>query len=74
MKKKRQIQKRQKKALYGVASNFFIDLAKYVTTGVIITTLLNDLGETTIVVYSIGLIAIGIFLGLGFWLVKMKEE
>ena len=47
------MKKRQKKALYGEIGSFAIDLAKYTITGVIITALLKDFGDNTILIYSI---------------------
>lgn len=68
------MKKRLKKVLYGEVGVFFTDVAKYVTTGVIITTLLNDFGKETIIVYAVGISAIVIFFGLGLWFIKIKEE
>lgn len=42
------MKKKQKKALYGEAGSFFIDIAKYITTGALITTLLSDFQEHNI--------------------------
>lgn len=68
------MKKKQKKALYGEIGSFFTDLAKYIATGVIVTTLLRDFGENTIVIYVLGIIAISGFLGLGLLFTKYKEE
>ena len=68
------MKKKQKKALYGEMSSLFTDLAKYIATGVIVTTLLKDFGENTIIIYALGIIAIGGFFGLGLLFTKYKEE
>ena len=68
------MKKKQKKALYGEIGSFAIDLAKYTITGVIITALLKDFGDNTILIYSIGIISPSCFLGIGLLLIKLKEE
>lgn len=45
------MKKKQKKALYGEVGSFFIDIAKYITTGALITTLLSDFQEHNIAIY-----------------------
>ena len=52
------MKKKQKKALYGEAGSFFIDIAKYITTGALITTLLSDFQEHNIAIYLLGIISI----------------
>ena len=60
--------------MYGEVGSFAIDLAKYIATGVIVTTLLKDFRENTITLYLTGFIAIVFFLGFGLLLIKLKEE
>lgn len=68
------MKKKQKKALYGEISSFFIDIAKYVTTGALITTLLDDFQEYNIGIYLSGIVCVvGAFLG-GLYFTKKKEE
>ena len=68
------MKKKQKKALYGELGSFFADLAKYIITGVIVSTLLKDFGDYTITIYLSGIIAVAVFLGLGLRFIKLKEE
>lgn len=68
------MKKKQKKALYGELGSFFTDLAKYIITGVIISTLLKDFGDYTFTIYFSGIIAVAIFLGVGLRFIKLKEE
>lgn len=68
------MKKKQRRAVLGEIGSFFIDLAKYITTGVIITTLLKDFGEYTIVIYSIGFVTTVAFLRVGLLFIKLKEE
>lgn len=68
------MKKKQKKALHGEAGSFAIDLAKYITTGVIVTALFKDFGENTIIIYFTGIISIVFFFGIGLLSIKRKEE
>lgn len=68
------MKKKQKKALYGEAGSFFIDIAKYITTGALITTLLIDFQEHNIAIYLLGIISIVASLLAGLYLIKRKEE
>lgn len=68
------MKKKQKKALYGEAGSFFIDIAKYITTGALITTLLSDFQEHNIAIYLLGVISIVASLLAGLYLIKRKEE
>ncbi len=63
---------RQKKVLYGELGSFCIDFAKYMATGVVITTLLKDLGGHNALIYSGGFVLGFLFLGLLF--IKLKED
>ena len=68
------MKKKQKKALYGEIDSFAIDLAKYITTGVIITALFKDIGDNTIIIYIAGVFSIALFFGVGLLFIKRKEE
>lgn len=67
------MKKKQKKALFGEVGSFLMDIAKYVTTGALITTLLNDFQEHNIAIYLLGIISVvASFLG-GLYFTKRKE-
>ena len=68
------MKKKQKKALYGEIGSFAIDLAKYITTGVIITALFKDFGDNTIIIYIAGVFSSALFFGVGLLFIKRKEE
>lgn len=68
------MKKKQKKALYAEIGSFAIDLAKYITTGVVVTALLKDFGENTIVIYLAGVTSSVSFFTFGLFLIKLKEE
>ena len=61
--------RRQKKVLYGELGNFCIDFAKYMATGVVITTLLKDLEGHNALIYSDGFVLV-----LGLLFIKLKED
>lgn len=68
------MKKKQVKALYGEVANFSIDIAKYITTAAIISTILNDVSPFNGILYVICvLFALGTF-GLGLYFTKKKEE
>ncbi|MBC8616221.1 hypothetical protein H8788_00550 [Parabacteroides faecis] len=71
MKKK---QKKQKKVLYGEFGSFCIDFAKYMATGVVITTLLKDLEGQNTLIYWGGLGLVSGFLFIGLLFIKLKED
>ena len=71
MKKK---QKKQKKVLYGEFGIFCIDFAKYMATGVVITTLLKDLEGQNTLIYWGGLGLVSGFLFIGLLFIKLKED
>ena len=71
MKKKKT---RQKKVLYGELGSFFIDFAKYMATGVVITTLLKDLVGQNALIYVGGFLSVFGLLFLGLYFIKRKEE
>lgn len=54
-------------------SNFMIDVAKYVLTGVIITSLFNDL-QDRIMLYVVGLFIVVIALWIGLMLTNKRKE
>ena len=66
--------RRQKKVLYGELGNFCIDFAKYMATGVVITTLLKDLEGYNVLIYSGGFVLVSGFLFLGLLFIKLKED
>ena len=53
-------------------ANFLIDVAKYVFTGVIITSLFNDVSDKT-VLYVLGIIIVLFALGTGLVLTDKKK-
>ena len=61
--------RRQKKVLYGELGSFCIDFAKYMATGVVITTLLKDLEGHNALIYSGGFVLV-----LGLLFIKLKED
>lgn len=61
--------RRQKKVLYGELGSFCIDFAKYMATGVVITTLLKDLEGHNALIYSDGFVLV-----LGLLFIKLKED
>ena len=65
---------RQKKVLYGELGSFCIDFAKYMATGVVITTLLKDLEGHNALIYSGGFVLVSGFLFLGLLFIKLKED
>lgn len=46
-----------------------MDIAKYIATAVILTTVFNDVGESW-VVYVLGSVAVVASLGIGLWLIR----
>ncbi len=66
--------RRQKKVLYGELGSFCIDFAKYMATGVVITTLLKDLEGHNALIYSGGFVLVSGFLFLGLLFIKLKED
>lgn len=68
------MKKKQKKALYGELGSFFIDFAKYMATGVVITTLLKDLEGKHTLIYWGGFVLVFGLLFLGLYFIKRKEE
>lgn len=54
-------------------ANFMIDVAKYVFTGVIITSLFNDVTDKTIL-YVVGLFIVIITLWIGLMLTNKRKE
>lgn len=68
------MKKKQKKVLYGELGGFFIDFAKYMATGVVVTTLLKDLEGRSIIIYSGGFILVLVLLSLGLLFIKLRED
>lgn len=63
----------QRKALHGEAARFLIDIAKYIITGVVISSILKDISPLSWVIYSSSIvIAIFLFL-IGLYFIKKKE-
>lgn len=60
--------------LYGELGSFCIDFAKYMATGVVITTLLKDLEGHNALIYSGGFVLVSGFLFLGLLFIKLKED
>lgn len=54
-------------------ANFLIDVAKYVFTGVIITSLFNDVSDKTIL-YVVGMLIVVVTLLLGLRLTNKRKE
>ncbi len=51
-----------------------LDVAKYVITGVIITSFLGLLGENTWLLYLVSIVCFVFFLFLGIWLINKDKE
>ena len=54
-------------------ADFMIDVAKYVLTGVIITSLFNDL-QDRVVLYAVGLFIVVIALWIGLMLTNKRKD
>lgn len=68
------MKKEQKKALQGEAAKFLIDIAKYIITGVVISSILKDVSPLSWIIYiSSSMIAIFLFI-TGLYFTKKKEE
>ena len=65
---------KQRKLLLEEGGKFFLDLAKYIITGVIITVLLTDLEDQHAIIYAIGSMLALFFVFSGFYLLKRKED
>ena len=65
---------KQRKLLLEEAGKFFIDIAKFVITGAIITVLLTDLENQHFLVYIVGSVLAALFIFAGFYLLKRKED
>ena len=50
-----------------------MDIAKYVTTAVVISTIFSNVTHKWVVILS-GLLTIVVTLGIGLWLIRDKEE
>lgn len=64
----------QRKLLLEEGGKFFIDLAKYVITGVIFTVLLTGLENQHSILYAVGGITASFFGFVGFYLLKRQED
>lgn len=68
------MKKEQKKALQGEMAKFLIDIAKYMITAVVISSILKDIYPLNWLVYTICILtAISIFI-IGLYYVQKKEE
>lgn len=54
--------------------NYLIDVSKYVLTGVVIASLFKDLGDSRMVIYSLGLLVALATLLSGLILTNKKKE
>lgn len=68
------MKREQKKLLLEEGGKFFIDITKYIITGVIITVLLTDLGDRHTTIYVAGCSFATFFGFIGFYLLKRKED
>lgn len=68
------MKKKQKKALYGETGRFLIDIAKYIITGALVTTLLNDFQGYSVFIYLIGILCTCIIFLIGLHFIKRREE
>lgn len=50
-----------------------MDIAKYVTTAVILTSVLGDI-QNKVILYSVSFISVACSLGWGLWLVREKQQ
>lgn len=53
---------------------WFMDIAKYLLTGVLLTSIVSDLQETKWLIYVVGFFSTLISLGLGLVLLKKTEK
>lgn len=79
MKKKRSrspviVNKIKMKALYEETAKFLIDIAKYITTAVPISTILNEISPFNGIIYIVCIGFAPRTLGLGLYCTKKKEE
>lgn len=56
-----------------IFGNWLMDIAKYVTTAVVISTIFSSVTHKWVVILS-GLLTIVVTLGIGLWLIRDKEE
>jgi hypothetical protein len=54
--------------------NYLIDISKYVLTGVVISSLFKDFGESKLLIYSIGVIISILALASGLILTNKRKE
>ena len=54
--------------------NYLIDISKYVLTGVVISTLFKDFGNSRFLIYGIGIVVSILSLIFGLFLTNKKEE
>ena len=68
------MKKKQKQALQSEVAKFLIDIAKYITTGVVISSFMRDILPFSWVIYMVcTLLALFIF-AFGLYFTKKKEE
>ncbi len=54
-------------------ANYLLDVSKYVLTGVVITSLFNDVTDKTLI-YIVGLVVVGLTLLVGLRLTHKRKE
>ena len=54
--------------------NYLIDISKYVLTGVVISTLFKDFGESKFLIYGMGIIVSILSLIFGLFLTNKRKE
>ena len=54
-------------------SNYLIDISKYVMTGVVIASLFQDMGDSKLLIYVVGLFIAFMALGVGLVLTDKKK-
>ena len=54
--------------------NYLIDISKYVFTGIVISTLFKDFGDSRFLIYGTGIIVSISFLTLGLVLTNKRKE
>ena len=54
--------------------NYLIDISKYVLTGVVISTLFKDFGDSKFLIYGMGIVVSILSLIFGLFLTNKKKE
>ncbi|WP_455643099.1 DUF6722 family protein [Parabacteroides sp.] len=68
------MKKKQVKALYGEVAKFSIDIAKYIITAVLISTILNEVSPFDWLAYTVCILLTVIAFCIGLYYTKKKEE